>query len=155
MAAFKFNMEFLLTLRRRREEEAAASLAKRLATIRELERRIAGMDEVRENLQSDLQEHIRKGQVSPALLSLYSDFQTKLFQDRKGAEELLALSQREEIKERTALRQAVMERQVMERFRERKEADWKADDMRQEQNSIEEMAALMKARRLRIEKDVP
>jgi flagellar export protein FliJ len=151
MAAFKFNMEFLLTLRRRGEEQAAAGLAKRLNAIRELEQRIDGMDQVKETLQADLQEHIRQGGMSTALLNLYSDFQTKLFQDRKNAEEILILSRREEVKERAALRKAVMERQLMERYRDKRQEDWKAEDQKQEQNVIEEMAALVKARKLRIE----
>ncbi|MDR2405844.1 MAG: flagellar export protein FliJ [Deltaproteobacteria bacterium] len=153
MAAFKFNLEFLITLRRRREEQAATSLAKRLSIIRELQERISSMEEIKESLQADLQRHIQNGHVTPALLSLYSDFQTKLFQDKRSAEELLALSRREEAKERAILRKAVMERQLIERYKDKKVEDWKAEDLKEEQKILEEMAALVKARKLRIEND--
>jgi flagellar FliJ protein len=149
MAVFKFNLEFLLTLRRRREEQAATALAKKLAAIRELEARISGMEEVRASLQADLQKAIEEGRVTPPLLSLYSDFQTKLIQDIRSAEGLLSRCRKEEAKERAALRKAAMERKVMERVKEKKAEAWKAEDLRVEQGTLEEMAALARARGLR------
>jgi flagellar export protein FliJ len=153
MAAFKFRMDFLINLRRRREEEAAARLARRIAAIRELESKIGQMESDRTRLSDDLSERAAGGHVPPPLFAMYSEYLAKLFQDLKKAAELLALSRREQSKEQAALRNAVMERQIMERIREKQaEAFW-AEELRKEQNVLEEMHALMKARRDRMEKD--
>ncbi|MDR1080821.1 MAG: flagellar export protein FliJ [Deltaproteobacteria bacterium] len=153
MAAFRFRLDFLITLRRRREEEAAARLAKRLASIRELESRIAAMESDRIRLSEELSEKAARGLATPALFSLYSEYQAKLLQDLRKADELLTLSRRELAKEQAALRKAVMERQLMERIREKQLEAFRAEELRKEQNVLEEMHALVKARRDRMEKD--
>ncbi|MDR1041237.1 MAG: flagellar export protein FliJ [Deltaproteobacteria bacterium] len=153
MAAFKFRLDFLITLRRRREEEAAARLARRLASIRELEARIAGMESDRVRLSEELSEKASQGLATPAIFSLYSEYQAKLLQDLRKADELLTLSRREMAKEQAALRKAVMERQLMERIREKQAEAFREEELRREQNILEEMHALVKARRDRMEKD--
>jgi flagellar FliJ protein len=153
MAAFKFRLDFLITLRRRREEEAAARLAKRLASIRDLESRIASMESDRVRLSQELSERAAQGLATPAIFSLYSEYQAKLLQDLRKADELLTLSRRELAKEQAALRKAVMERQLMERIREKQLEAFRAEELRKEQNVLEEMHALVKARRDRMEKD--
>ncbi|MDR3154810.1 MAG: flagellar export protein FliJ [Deltaproteobacteria bacterium] len=153
MAAFKFRLEFLITLRRRREEEAAARLAKRLASIRDLEARISATEKSRARLSEELSERAKSGPVAPALFSLYSEYQAKLLQDLRKAEELLALSRRELAKEQAALRKAVIERRVMERIKDKQAEAFRGEELRKEQNVLEEMHALIKARRERIEKD--
>jgi flagellar FliJ protein len=153
MAAFKFRLDFLITLRRRREEEAAARLARRLASIRELEARIDSMESDRIRLAEELSDRAGRGLATPALFSLYSEYQAKLLQDLRKADELLTLSRRELSKEQAALRKAVMERQLMERIREKQAEAFKAEELRKEQNVLEEMHALVKARRDRMEKD--
>ena len=110
MAKFKFRLEFLLSLKRKREEEAAARQARRLAAITDLEGRIEGMEGLRLRLSKELSEKGAEGKATPALLSLYSDYQAKLLQDIRKAAELLVLSRRELAKEMAALRKAVMER---------------------------------------------
>ncbi|MDR1314944.1 MAG: flagellar export protein FliJ [Deltaproteobacteria bacterium] len=153
MAKFKFRLDFLITLRRRREEEAAARLAKRMASIRELEAKIDSMESDRIRLSEELSERASQGLATPALFSMYSEYQAKLLQDLKKADELLTLSRRELAKETAALRKAVIERQIMERIREKQAEAFKAEELRKEQNVLEEMHALVKARRDRMEKD--
>jgi flagellar FliJ protein len=153
MAAFKFRLDFLITLRRRREEEAAVRLARRNQSIRELEERLAGMESDRARLSEELSERARAGLVAPATFSLYSEYQAKILQDIRKADELLTLSRREQAKEQAALRKAVMERQLMERIREKQAEAFKAEELRKEQNVLEEMHALVKARRDRMERD--
>ncbi|MDR2611410.1 MAG: flagellar export protein FliJ [Deltaproteobacteria bacterium] len=153
MAAFKFRLDFLITLRRRREEEAAVRLTRRLASIRELEDKIEARESDRARLSEEISERGRLGTVTPALLSLYSGYQAKLLQDLKKADELLTLSRRELAKEQAALRKAVIERQIMERIREKQAEAFQAEEFRKEQNVLEEMHALVKARRDRMERE--
>ncbi|MDR2349870.1 MAG: flagellar export protein FliJ [Deltaproteobacteria bacterium] len=153
MAVFKFRLEFLLNLRRKREEEAAAKQAKRLKSIRELEAKILDIEESRERLSSDLTRKGAEGGLTPALISLYGEYRAKLLQDLRKADELLVLSQRELSKEQAALRKAVTERQLMEKIKEKKQEIHKEEELRKEQNTLEEMAALVKAHKARMEND--
>jgi flagellar FliJ protein len=153
MAKFTFRLEFLLNLKRKREEEAAARQAKRLAVVRDLEAKIDDMENHRKRLAQDLSEKAQKGLLTPPMMSLYSDYQVKLLQDLRKADELLVLSRRELAKEQAALRKAVMERQLMEKIKEKKAETHKAEELQKEQNTLEEMAALVKARKARMEKD--
>jgi flagellar FliJ protein len=151
--AFKFRLDFLITLRRRREEEAAARLARRLASIRELEAKINSMESDRARLSGELAVLGKEGRASPAIFSLYGEYQAKLFEDLKKAMELLDISRRKLAGEQAALRKAAMERQIMERIREKQADAYKAEEERKEQNAREELHALVKARRDRIEND--
>ncbi|MDR2459823.1 MAG: flagellar export protein FliJ [Deltaproteobacteria bacterium] len=153
MATFRFRLEFLLDLKKRLEEEAAARQAKRLASIRELEGKIAAIEDRRTSLSTELTRKSEVGEVTPALLSLYSDYQVKLLQDLKKADELLLLSRRELAKEQAALRKALVERQLMEKIKEKKAEAFKAEELYKEQNTLEELASLMKARKIRMNSD--
>lgn len=151
MAAFKFRMDFLIKVRKRKEEEAMARLAQRLASINELEREITGMDQYKARLQEELAEKIHSGELSIPLLSMYREYDLKLSRDLARLHEFLRLSRREEAKERAALTTASIDRKVMEKLKEKKKAEFVAEQMYLEQNNLEEMAALAKARRDREE----
>ncbi|MDR1546913.1 MAG: flagellar export protein FliJ [Deltaproteobacteria bacterium] len=151
MAVFKFRLEFLISLRRRREEEAAVRLAKRQASIRELEARIDAFHDELAAMAAEISERGRAGTLSGPLLSLFSAHQERLRREIKKALELLALSRREEAKERLALEKAVKDRQIMEKIKEKRQLAWRAELLGKEQGELEELAALTKARTLREE----
>ena len=147
MAGFKFKLDFLIKLRQRKEEEAMARLAKRLASIRELEKEIAELTEKKARLVKELDEKIKAGEITIPLLTLYKEYDLKMVKDIARLNEFLRLSRREEAKERAALTKACVDRKVMEKLKEKKKAEFVADQMYIEQNNLEEMAALAKARR--------
>lgn len=147
MAPFKFRLEFLIKARRRKEEEAMARLAQRRASIRELESEIADTSARQEHLRGELSDMIREGRVGIELLKLYKDYDFKLGKDLKRLNEFLRLSRREEAKEQAALAQASVDRKIMEKLKEKKKAEYMQEQARLEQDQLEEMAALAKARR--------
>lgn len=147
MAGFKFKLDFLIMLRRRKEEEAMARLAKRLASIKELEREIAELTEKKARLVVELDAKIKAGEITIPLLTLYKDYDLKIVKDIARLNEFLRLSRREEAKERAALTKASIDRKIMEKLKEKKKAEFVADQMYIEQNNLEEMAALAKAHR--------
>jgi flagellar export protein FliJ len=149
MAAFKFRLEFMISLRRRKEEEAASRLAKRLASIRELEGKIDSLHSDLANIAAELTQKGQQGSLNGPLLMLYSSHQERVRQEIKKSLELLALSQREEAKERLALKKAVTERQIIEKIKDNQKLAWQEDLAKIEQNSIEELASLAKSRRQR------
>ena len=145
---FKFPLEFLIRLRARREEEAQARLARRLASIRELIEEIENVGSLKARLKGDLAVKMKEGGLSVALLTLYRDYDYKLTKDLARFNEFLRLSRREETKERAALAKASVDRKVMEKLKERKESEFVADQRLMEQNELENLAALARARRL-------
>jgi|GEM_PF-884803 len=151
MAAFKFRMDFLIRARQRKEEEAMARLAQRLASITDLERDIAEQEQYKTRLKDELAGKIKTGGVSIPLLSMYREYDHKLSRDISRLNEFLRLSRREEAKERAALIKASVDRKVMEKLKEKKKLEFTAEQMYLEQNNLEEMAALAKARRDREE----
>ena len=151
MPRFKFRMDFLISLRRRREEAAAAKLAKRLAGIAELERLIAGLEDDLGNLAAELSERGRRGDLNGPILVMYSSHQERLRQELKKDNHLLRLSRNEEVKERRALRKAMIDRKIIERAKERRREAWIEEAARTEQSSLEELAAISKERSRRNE----
>ena len=147
MAGFKFKMEFLIKMRKRKEEDALARLAQRLASIRDLEEEIASESERKARLMAELDEKIKSGEVTIPILTLYKEYDIKLGKDIDRLHEFLRLSRREEAKERAALTKASIDRKVMEKLKDKKKAEFIAEQMYLEQNNLEEMAALAKARR--------
>jgi len=147
MAGFKFKMDFLIKMRKRKEEDALARLAQRLASIRELEEEIASETSRKTRLIGELDEKIRNGEVTIPILTLYKEYDHKLAKDIDRLHEFLRLSRREEAKERAALTRASIDRKVMEKLKEKKKAEYLVEQMYIEQNNLEEMAALAKARR--------
>ncbi|MDR2422509.1 MAG: hypothetical protein LBE01_03950 [Deltaproteobacteria bacterium] len=149
MPAFKFRLNFLIALRRQREEEAAVKLARRLASIADLEESIQAMFDHLSQMAEEVKAHGQTGRLTGPLLRLYGDFQLKVRQDLKKAEELLILSRREEAKERVALTRAVMARQVIEKAKERQRLAFEAEAQAEEQKNLEEMASMARVRRLK------
>jgi flagellar export protein FliJ len=149
MPAFKFRLDFLVALRRQREEEAAIKLARRLASVAELEENIQAMFDHLDQLAEEVKTHGQMGRLTGPLIKLYGDFQTNLRRELKKAEELLILSRREEAKERLALSKAVMARQVIEKTKERQKESFEAEARSEEQKNLEEMASIARARRLK------
>ncbi len=147
MAGFKFKLEFLIQMRRRKEEEAMARLAKRLASIRELEEEIVELKATRARLAAELDDKIKTGRLTIPLLVMYKDYDGKMSRDISRAEEFLFLSRREEAKDRAALTRASVERKIIEKLKEKQKAAFVAEDMYRQQNILEEMASLAKARR--------
>ncbi len=145
MARFKFKMDFLIKMRERKEEEAMLKLAKRLASIKDLEEHIGKMEEDRDRLAQDLKNKITDGTITAPLLVLYQEYQNRLKKEIARAHELLYLSHKEAARERAALTKASIDRQVIERLKEKKRDEFVKEELYQEQNNLEEMAALAKA----------
>lgn len=151
MAAFKFRLDFLIQARRRKEEEAMARLAQRRASIRQLLDDIENTTGHRLRLQAELTRMIEEGRLTVPFYKLYKDYDQKLGRDLARLDEFLRLSRREEAKEQAALTKASIDRKIMEKLKEKKKIEFMAEQAAIEQNNLEEMAALAKARRDRQE----
>jgi flagellar FliJ protein len=146
-ARFKFRLDFLIKMRQRKEEEAMSRLAKRLASIRDIEEEIVNLTERKDRLAGELDEKVKAGAITVPLIILYKEYDAKMVKDIARANEFLRLSRREEVKERAALAKAAIDRKIMEKLKEKKKEEFIVEQAYLEQNNLEEMAALAKARR--------
>ena len=146
---FRFRLEFLIKLRARREEEARLRLAQRLASIQDLIEEIEATQGLRDRLTAELAEKMKTGRVDVALLTLYRDYDLKQVRDLARLHEFLRLSRKEEARERAALIKASVDRKIMEKLKEKKEAEFMAAQAALEQKEMEELAAMTRARRSR------
>ncbi|MDR1656918.1 MAG: flagellar FliJ family protein [Deltaproteobacteria bacterium] len=153
MAAFKFRLDFMISLRRKKEEEAAVKLARRLASIRELERIIETMENNLAAMADEIRELGLLGRLTGPLLTLFSSHQERVRKEIKKNNELLTLSRRQEVIERQALNKAAVDRRIMEKVKENQKLAWKTKLEYDEQNVMEELAALAKAKKLRDSRD--
>ena len=147
--AFQFEMEFLINLRQRKEEEAMTRLAKRLASINDLEIEISANTELKSRLSTELSEKIKTGNINIPLLTLYKEYDVKLDKDLARLNQFLYLSRREEVKERAELTRTSIDLKVIEKLKENRKKDFVTHQMHVEQNHLEEMATLAKACRER------
>ena len=145
-AKFRFPLDFLIKLRTRREEEARLRLAQRLASIQDLLEEIEATQTLRARLTAELSDKIKSGRLEVALLKLYRDYDQKQARELNRLNEFLRLSRREEAKERAALIKASVDRKIMEKLKEKKEAEFLAALAAREQNEMEELATLVRAR---------
>ena len=148
-ARFRFRLEFLIKLRARREEEARIRLAKRLASIHELLEEINETQIQRARLTAELADKMKSGRLDVALFKLYRDYDQKQARDLSRLNEFLRLSRREEERERAALIKASVDRKIMEKLKEKKEAEFVAIQTDLEYKEMEELAAMTRARRSR------
>ncbi|MDR2443093.1 MAG: flagellar FliJ family protein [Deltaproteobacteria bacterium] len=153
MAAFKFRLDFMISLRKKREEEAAVKLARRLASIRELEKLIEALENNLAQAAQEISDLGRAGKLTGPLLLLFSSHQERVRKEIKKNLELLSLSRRQEVIERKALNKAVTDRRIMEKVKDNQKSAWRLELEHDEQNNMEELAALSKAKRLRDNRD--
>ena len=148
---FRFRLDFLIQLRARREEEARLRLAQRLASIQDLMEEIEDTQTLRARLTAELAGKMKEGGLGVSLLKLYRDYDQKQARDLGRLHEFLRLSRREEARERAALIKASVNRKIMEKLKEKKQAEFMADQAALEWKEMEELAALARARRDRAE----
>ncbi|MDR1608348.1 MAG: hypothetical protein LBT38_08085 [Deltaproteobacteria bacterium] len=148
MSVFRFRLNFLIALRKQREEEAAVKLARRLASIAELLETIEATRLKIAEMTEAVKSHAQLGRLTGPLIKLYSDFQANLQKELKKNEELLALSRREEAKERLALTKAVVARQLIEKTKERRQEAFEIEARYEEQKNLEELSTAARIRRL-------
>lgn len=143
--AYRFKLDFLIKLRQHKEEEAMARLAKRLASIKNLENEIEEQLTTKTRLNNELDQKIKSGEITIPLLTLYKEYNLQQERNLTRLNEFLGLSHKEEAKERAILTQASISLKIMEKLKEKKRNVFIAEQIYIEQNNLEEMAALAKA----------
>ena len=137
MRRFRFRLEKFLDLRRWKEREREIALAKVLGEVLLLEKRIA---EIAEEIAASLFGEFRRDNLidveAMARRELYA---ARLSQERKRKREALAVKQRELEEARARYLEASRERKVLDKLRERREAEYYERAIDEEFKEIDDM----------------
>jgi flagellar protein FliJ len=145
MSRFTFTLEAVRSLRERRESQAQESLARELATHGEL---VAGLQGASSRLDAARSSLPAAGESADGRLLAAQ----QLFVERREREQALAAAlataqEAEVAARREELTAAAVDRQAIERLRERRLADHLRREAQREQNSLEEIALAGRSRR--------
>jgi len=137
MRRFRFRLEKFLDLRRWKEREREIALAKVLGEVLLLEKRIA---EIAEAIAASLFGEFRRDNLidveAMARRELYA---ARLSQERKRKREALAVKQRELEEARARYLEASRERKVLDKLKERREAEYYERAIDEEFKEIDDM----------------
>jgi len=144
---FRFTLEFLLRYRRQKEETAMYELARRVRSARQVQAEIDRVRQRADELVSEQQALTGTAQAA-ALLSLYSEYLHQLRALVDLRTEDLVQANREVDAERRRLRQASIERKIMERLKEIQRQAYQEEEARREAKVLDEFITT-RSRRMR------
>jgi len=137
MRRFRFRLEKFLDLRRWKEREREIALAKVLGEVLLLEKRIA---EIAEEIAASLfGEFRRDNRIDVEAMSRRELYAARLSQERKRKREVLTVKQRELEEARARYLEASRERKVLDKLRERREAEYYERAIDEEFKEIDDM----------------
>jgi flagellar FliJ protein len=137
MRRFRFRLEKFLDLRRWKEREREIALAKVLGEVLLLEKRIA---EIAEEIAASLfGEFRRDNRIDIEAMARRELYAARLSQERKRKREALAVKNRELEEARARYLEASRERKVLDKLRERREAEYYERAIDEEFKEIDDM----------------
>ena len=137
MRRFRFRLEKFLDLRRWKEREREIALAKVLGEVLLLEKRIA---EIAEEIAASLfGEFRRDNRIDVEAMSRRELYAARLSQERKRKREALTVKNRELEEARARYLEASRERKVLDKLRERREAEYYERAIDEEFKEIDDM----------------
>ena len=139
MAQFKFQLDGVLRQRRLAEEQRQRELAVTRGEMTALEAELRAMDASMNESTAGVRENL-VGRVDLSYLAAHRRFTVSM--QRKAiilAQQMAAVQVRIDAAQR-ALAEAAMQRKVIEKLRERREAEWRADLSRREMADLDEVA---------------
>ncbi len=147
MKKFSFRLDFLLRYRRQKEEMAMLELAQKVRLAEQFKNELN-----RIRLRSDeLADDVREKSAAPIpapVFNLYQSYLDALRQRNLDTEYKLGKAETEVAKKREKLVEASVDRKMIERFEEMERDKHKAEGAREEQNNLDELAAIAVARKV-------
>ncbi len=137
MRRFRFRLEKFLDLRRWKEREREIALAKVLGEVLLLEKRIA---EIAEEIAASLfGEFRREGRIDVEAMSRRELYAQRLSRERENKRQALVVKNRELEQARARYLEASKERKVLDKLRERREAEYYEHAIDEEFKEIDDL----------------
>lgn len=149
MPTFRFNLQTVLRQRELAEQQRQREFAEVQREYAAMEAELRALDESVKSATDDLRQNHLIGRISVEYLTAHRRF--TLAMQRKAiehAQKMSGVRQRLEVA-RAALVEAAKGRKAMEKLRERRQEDWKADLDRREAAATDEVAQQIGARMVR------
>jgi flagellar export protein FliJ len=143
---FRFKLEFLRRYRTQKEEMAMLELSKRVREANDIEIELEDLKERSREIAVTLSEHCQNG-VSSTVYAMYMDYREHLRRCGNDATNRLDRAEKRMEEQRRRLVAASIDRQVLDRFRERQEECYQKQQCLSEQKGLDELAALARSRR--------
>jgi flagellar FliJ protein len=149
MLRFRFRLERYLDIKRHRERQAELSLAAATARCLELQARMA---EARERMARELFERARRGgSLDVDELQWSESYRRHLADVHDGSAKLLVVREKERREAQKVYLDASRERKVLDKLRERREADYYRDGKRRAARTLDDVSQAGRAARSREE----
>jgi flagellar protein FliJ len=139
MARFVFQLDAVLRQRKLAEEQKQRELAVVQAEMTELETQLRDLDQTVQSTTADVRSNHLTGRLDLNFLAAHRRFTAAM--QRKAvalAGQMAAVKVRLEAA-RAALAEAAGERKILEKLREKREAEWKAAQVRKEMAALDEI----------------
>jgi flagellar FliJ protein len=145
MAKFTFRLDTVLKLRVAERDRCRIALAESLARVQQLDQRIEALAS---ELRAVAQAHaVRPGAVDVERLLAADRYAVTLRQERTGCEQERRALEQEVAARRAALLAADQEARMLEKLREKQQAQFEADAERRQQRELDEIAHARDERR--------
>jgi len=131
MKKFQFTLQKLLDIRAFREKEAETNLGRAVAAREAIVLRLTAIGQEEAKTRRSLWNSLKTAEE----LNLHENYLTRLHNDRKKQEQALVEAELVVEKMRKLYIKAHQERLIVSKLRERKESEWKADMLKQ-QNAV-------------------
>jgi flagellar FliJ protein len=143
MPRFRFNLEGVLRQRLAVEREKQRILGDRMAIVTKLSRELRDMDEHLRAATSDLRQNHLVGRINLSFLAAHRRYAIAMQRKALDQARRIAAAQLSADEARADLVEAARQRKVIEKLRERRYEQWKAEQSAKESAVLDEIGMLM------------
>src|SRR3954469_24885859 len=141
MATFTFQLDPVLQQRKLIEDQRQRELAAVQAEYAELERQLRGMDQEVRSSEADLRSNRLTGRLDLAFLAAHRRFTLAMQRRAVALAQQMAAVRKRVDDARAALAEAAKQRKILEKLRERRQAQWSEETTRKELAALDEISA--------------
>jgi flagellar protein FliJ len=138
MASFTFNLDGVLRHREFVEKERQRELATAQGELAELEAQLRALDQDAVAATNDLRDNRLVGRIDLAFLAAHRRFAIAMQRKALGIAQKIAVAQQNVNQRRAALAEAAKERKAIEKLREKRFEQWRAEQSKKEADALDE-----------------
>jgi len=139
MARFKFNLDGVLRQRKLVEDQRRRAFGEVQRRYAAMEAELRAMDDEVKRATDDLRDNHLVGRISVDYLAAHRRFTMAMQRKALAHAERMSPVRSELEAARAALVEAAKQRRIMEKLREKREADWKANEARKDAAAMDEI----------------
>ncbi len=147
MARFTFSLQTLLEIREREEQARQSAVAQLQREMERLQGQLGELDRLAQRNRQELRESHLIGAINVDVIGAYGRFHFSAERQAVGIARQMHWVQQKIDAARALLVEAVKGRRVLEKLRDNQKAAWMAEQLRKEQEALDDVAQSMGLRR--------